>query len=288
MKTKKIVPYLLISPFIISFFLLFLFPAGYSFVLSFFDYRGYGEARFVGLSNYESLLSYAAFWKGMRNTTFYFIMHIVPVMCLSFLLAIILQSKYTKGFQKIFKPILYLPQVVPVMAITLVFRIIFAKNSGVVNQLLGLSVRWLEDSNITRLVIVFVVCWRSIGWFMVIFLAGLTSINQELYESARIDGANAWQSCIRITIPLMKPTIFFAFIMDAISSFKIYTEVNALVAAIGIANTDVAPIMNQITTNISNGRFGMASAAGWLLFLVIVIITFFEKLIINGREKEDK
>ena len=287
MKTKKIIPYLFIAPFLISFVVMFLYPATYSLVLSFFNYRGYGEAKFVGLSNYISLLKYEAFWKGMRNTAFYFILHIVPGIGLGFVFALVLHSQYTKRFQKIFKPILFLPQIIPTMASAIIFRILLARRTGAINQLFGLSIPWLEDASISRFAIVFFVCWRGIGWFMVIFLAGLTSINPEIYESARIDGANAWKTCLKITIPLMKQTIFFAFIMDAISSFKIFTEVNALIAGSGMANTDVAPIMNQVTTNVTNGRFGMAAAAGWIIFFVIVCITLIEKLVINGRKKED-
>lgn len=287
MRSKKLTPYLLIAPFLVSFFVLFLYPAGYSLVLSFFNYRGYGVAKYVGFANYTSLLNYSAFWKGLENTAFYFIMHIVPEIGLGFVFALILHSGYAERFQKIFKPILFLPQIIPAMAITLVFRIIFSRYTGVVNQILGMDIRWLEDPVISRWVIVFFVSWRGIGWFMVIFLAGLTAINQDLYDAAKIDGANAWQMCLKITIPLLRPTIFFAFITDAISSFKIFTGVNALIAGGGMANKDVAPIMNQVTTNITNGRFGMAAAAGWLLFLVIVIISLIEKIIINGWKKAD-
>ena len=127
--------------------------------------------------------------------------------------------------------------------------------------------------------------WRSTGWFMIIYLAGLTTINPSLYEAAILDGATSAQRIFYITIPMMRSIFLFAFIMDAISSFKVYTEVNVLLAGVGNAPTHAAPIMNLVTTNMKNGNFGMSSAAGWLLFLMILVISLVELLLM--REKED-
>lgn len=281
---EKWIPYLFIAPFIISFIVFFAFPAGYSLVLSFFNYKGYGTAKFIGFKNYSSLLHYSAFWKSIKNTIFYFLTHIIPVMGLSFLFAIMLQSERMGRIKKVFKPILFLPQVVPVMASVLTFRVIFSTNTGAINQLFGLSIAWLEDPRVMRWCIVVYDIWRATGWFMIIYLAGFTTINPVLYEAAILDGATAAQRTFKITIPLMKPIFLFAFIMDAISSFKIYTEVNVMLAGVGNAPTDAAPIMNMVTNNMTNGKFGMSSAAGWLLFLMILGISIVELVIM--REKE--
>ncbi len=279
-----IVPYLFILPFVLSFLIFFAFPAGYSLVLSFFKYKGYGAAKFVGLRNYASLLRYSAFWKAIGNTLFYFLVHLVPVMGGAFLFAVLLQSGSLGKWQKVFKPVLFLPQVIPVMAAALTFRIIFATNTGAINQVFGLSVSWLEDPAVMRWSVVIMCVWRSIGWFMIVFLAGLTTINPSLYEAAILDGATSFQRTVRITIPLMRSIFLFAFIMDAISSFKIYTEVNVLIAGVSNAPTDAAPIMNIVTSNMTNGSFGMASAAGWLLFVMILFISVLELMMM--REKE--
>lgn len=284
LKSEKITPYLFIAPFIISFLLFFAFPALYSLVLSFFKYKGYGAAKFVGFNNYKTLLKYSAFWKAIRNTLFYFLGHIVPVMVGAFVSALILSSKRMQRVQKIFKPLLFLPQVVPVMATALVFRVIFATHTGVINQMLNLSVPWLEDTTLMRLCVLVLVIWRSTGWFMVIFLAGLTTINADLYEAATLDGATFFQHTIRITLPLMKPIFLFAFIMDAISSFKLYTEVNVMIAGTANAPTDAATIMNMITQNLENGNFGGASAAGWLLFIMIAVVSIVEQRLLRSED----
>ena len=280
------VPYLFILPYLISFVLFFAFPAGYSFVLSFFNYKGYGVARFVGLQNYISLLNYSGFWKSIGNTLFYFGVHLIPVMGGAFLFALLLQSTVLGKWQKVFKPILFLPQVIPVMAATLTFRIIFATNTGAINQVLGLGVRWLEDPSVMRWSVIILLIWRATGWFMIVFLAGLTTINPSLYEAAILDGASAFQRTTRVTIPLMRPIFLFAFIMDAISSFKIYTEVNVLIGGTLNAPTDAMPIMNMVTNNMRNGSFGMASAAGWLLFVMILGISIIELILMRERRAQ--
>ena len=285
MKYRKYAPYLLVAPFLISFFILFVYPAGYSLVLSFFNYRGYGVAKFVGLSNYKALLSYSAFWKELGNTLFYFLLHIVPSIGLGFAFALILASKYAKNVNKLFKPIIFLPQVIPSTAIAIVFRLIWQTRTGVINQMFGTTVRWLEDPNVFRICVVILDCWRGIGWFMVIFLAGLTTISPDLYEAATIDGCPEFKQIFKITVPLMKPTFIFAFLMDAISSFKAYASVNILQNGGGEASTDVAPIMNQITTNLKGGQFGKCAAAGWILFTLIFIVTTVERKLISGKEK---
>ena len=282
---EKMVPYLFIAPFLISFAVFFVFPAGYSLVLSFFKYKGYGKATFVGLNNYHSLLHYSAFWKAIGNTLFYFLVHLLPVMGFAFLFAVLLQSERIGKIRNVFKPILFLPQVVPVMASVLTFRVIFSTYTGAINQVFGLTVSWLDDPNVMRWTVVAYSVWRSTGWFMIIYLAGLTTINPSLYEAAILDGATSAQRIFYITIPMMRSIFLFAFIMDAISSFKVYTEVNVLLAGVGNAPTHAAPIMNLVTTNMKNGNFGMSSAAGWLLFLMILVISLVELLLM--REKED-
>jgi len=285
-RRDRMVPYLFILPYLASFTLFFAFPAGYSLVLSFFNYKGYGAARFIGLQNYQALLNYSGFWKSIGNTLFYFGVHLIPVIGGAFLFALLLQSTSLGKWRKVIKPILFLPQVIPVMAATLTFRIIFATHTGAINQLLGLGIRWLDDPAVMRWSVVVLLVWRATGWFMIVFLAGLTTINPSLYEAAIIDGATPLQRTAHITIPLMRPIFLFALIMDAISSFKIYTEVNVLIGGTLNAPTDAMPIMNMVTNNMRNGSFGMASAAGWLLFFMILGVSILEMLLMRERGEQ--
>lgn len=282
-RREKLVPYLFIFPFVLSFCIFFVYPAGYSLMLSFTKYRGYGKMTFIGLKNYQSLLRYSAFWKAIDNTMFYFLVHLIPVMGFAFLFAILLQNEGLGRLRSVFKPILFMPQVVPVMASVLTFRVIFATHTGAINQMLGLGISWLDDPDVMRWTVVAYSIWRSTGWFMIIYLAGLTTIDPSLYEASILDGATALQRIVYITLPLLRSIFIFAFIMDAISSFKVYTEVNVLLMGTGSAPTHAAPIMNMVTNNMRNGNFGMSAAAGWLLFIMILGISLIELLLL--REK---
>lgn len=282
----KMVPYIFILPFLLSFIIFFAAPAVYSFVLSFFAYKGYGNARFTGFNNYLSLLNYNTFWLSIRNTFFYFIVHTIPVMVFAFLFAVAMHSKLLSAAQAIYKPILFLPQVVPIIASSLVWRIMLATQYGVVNQLFGTKIPFLENPRNMKWAVVALIVWRATGWYMVIYLAGLTTISDEIDDATRIDGASALQKILYVTIPMMKPIFLFAFIIDAIGSFKLFTEPNVLIFSNGgvITEPEAIPIMNVLVQNINGASFGMASATGWLLFIIILIISLIQFKFFSSKE----
>ncbi len=241
-------PYLFISPFILAWLTLFIGPAIYSLILSFYRYKGYGTATFLGFQNYRSILTYHVFWTMLGNTIFYWLAHVIPLMVFAFLLAVLVRSKLVR-WKSFFKPVIFLPNVIAVVASALVFQSLFGTQYGVLNSLLGAQIPWLQDPKLTRYVVVLLLVWRGVGWWFVIFLAGLTAINTEVEEAALVDGASAWQQMRHITLPLMRNTFLFAFVMDAISSFRLFTEVNVLVGTGGgLAPVAVAPILTAGAT----------------------------------------
>lgn len=279
---EKLVPYLFISPFLLSFAALFLYPAGYSLYLSFFNFKGYGKMHFVGLKNYLSLFQYNTMWRCLENTFFYFIMSFIPVMVFSFLLALLVRSHTVRHYQSIYKPLVFMPQICAVVAASLSFKVIFGGSVGVINQVLGTDIAFLNALNIMRWPVVMLISWRAVGWYFIIYLSGLTSVGDDVLEAARIDGANAFQTTIRITIPLMKPIFLMAFITNAIGALKLYTEPNLLLAQNYDPPMQVAPFINIIINNINGGSFGMASAAGWILVLVILVLTLMQLKLLGG------
>lgn len=279
-------PFLFILPFIVSWLVFFLFPSIYSFVLSFFAYKGYGVAKFIGFRNYVNLINYPTLWRTLLNTIIYFVLHFAPTMVISFLLAVMVKSKLVRRYQKIYKPIIFIPQICAIVASSLAFKVIFGGNVGVINQLFGTEIPFLTDTSYMRYAVVALMIWRAVGWFFIIYLSGLTTIDDEIEEAARIDGASPVQFLLRVTIPLMKPIFMFAFITNAISSFKLFTEPNLLLGTDNVAPMTVAPYVNIISSNIQGGNFGMASAAGWILFLIILILTLMQfKLFKRGNEQ---
>ncbi len=209
-KKQKYIPYLYILPFLISFVIFFVVPTVYSFALSFAKYPGYGVVKWIGTDNYHNILRYSRFWDALQRTLFYWVVKFVLVTVISFMIAVCLKSTLLGSrMQKIYKPILFTPQVCAVTASSLIFGLIFANQGGVINSLTGRTFAWVESPVWAKWVVLILMTWRGIGWFMVVYLSGLTSINPEIYEAATIDGSNAVQSLFHITIPLMKQTFLW-------------------------------------------------------------------------------
>jgi ABC-type sugar transport system permease subunit len=279
-------PYLFILPFIVAFVVLFLGPALYSLGLSFYRYKGYGAAHFLGWSNYLATLRFHAFWSALGNTIFYWVAHVVPMMVIAFLLAIFVRTKFVP-FKSVIKPILFVPNIVAIVAASLVFQNLFGTEYGVINWLIGMKIPWLQDYGLARWVVVVVLVWRNVGFWFVVFLAGLTSISPEIEDAARVDGATTWQRLRFITIPLMRNIFLFAFVIDAINSFQLFTEPNVLMGRAGeLANEQVAPLLNLLVLNLRSGNFGQASAVSWILFVLIAIASFVQFRLFKSGEGE--
>lgn len=281
-KKRKLTPYLFILPFMILYIAFFLYPAIYSFILSFFSYKGYGNARFTGISNYKNLLTYKTMWQSLGNTMFYFISSFIPTMIVSFLLALAVRGKGVRRFQNIYKPLIFMPQIVSIVATALCFKIIFGERVGVINQIFGTSIPFLADLELMKWPVVLLITWRSVGWYFIIYLSGLTTIGEDITEAATIDGANAFQRVTRVILPLMRPTILLAFITCAIGGLKLYTEPNLLLAQNYDPPAQVAPYMNLIVNNMQGGNFGMACASGWLLVFIILFLTLIQLRFLGG------
>lgn len=290
LRTEKVVPYLFTLPFMLSFCIFFLFPALYSLVLSFFQYKGYGTMKFVGINNYYSLLTYKTFYATLYNTFFYFFFHTMPTMVFAFIFAYMLQSKLMTGVQKIIKPMLFLPQIVPIIASALIWRILLTTEYGVINQILGTRIDFLNSAIIRKWPVVALKIWRATGWYMVIFLAGLTTIGDELHDAAKIDGTNSLQWIFRIVLPIMRPIILFAFVMNGIGSIKLFTEPNVLLAtsssASALDNPNAMTLMNILLMNIRGANFGMAAAMGWIVFTIVAIITIIQFRMFRNRKEQ--
>lgn len=288
MKSKvkiKMTPWLFLLPFMLIYLLFFLWPAIYSLVLSFTKYSGYGPIKFVGLQNYKNLLSYQTMWQALGNTLFYFIFSFIPIMVFSFLLAYGVRSKFADKLRSVYKPLLFLPQICAVVASSLVFKIIFGERVGVINQILQTNIPFLTNETLMRWTVVALLSWRGVGWYFIIYLSGLTTIDDEVLEAAKIDGASSSQTLINIVIPMMKPTFMVAFITNAIGSFKMFAEPNLMLSQNYDPSPKVMPFINIITNAMSGGQFGMASAAGWVLVIVILLLTLVQLKFLGGDDK---
>ncbi|MCL4830777.1 MAG: sugar ABC transporter permease, partial [Caldilinea sp.] len=274
---RWLIGYVFISPWLLAFVAFEAYPILSGFYHSFTDWTATGRAeRFVGLDNYvEAFTRDPLFWKAVSNTI-YFIGVSVPLgIIAAFALAMMLNSKISGT--TLYRTIYYLPSVVPAVAAVIVWIFIFETRRGILNfglELVGLpAIRWLSDPAWAMPALIIMSLW-SIGASMIIFLAGLQGIPQELYEAAEVDGANGWHNLWRITVPLMTPTIFFNLVMSLVAAFQAFN--NAFIMTNGGPNNATLLYMLHLYNNAFRYfRMGYASALAVVLFIIVFGLTLF-------------
>lgn len=266
-RKEALTAYLFILPSFIGIAVFYIIPYVICFVKSLFVGQD-----FVGLTNYIQLFENGVFLLALKNTAIFTIIAIPLLMVVSFLLALFLNS-----FEKIssfFRSSFLIPVVVPVASLICVWQVLF-DDYGAINGLLnflGLSSIEFFDSEFSMVMIIFIYVWKYCGFCTVLFTAGLANVPQALYESARLDGANSFQTVTKITIPMITPTTFFVFLMEIIYSFKIFREVFVLFG--DYPNENVYFLQNFINNNYYNMNYSRLSAASIVLSLFIVAILF--------------
>ena len=286
------VAYAYIAPFYILFAIFGLFPMVAGFVLSFFRWDGMGAMHFLGLNNYISLFQDPLFWKALGNTLFIGIIAHIPILLGGLVLAYILNSKLVKG-QNIFKTIYFMPVVTSAVAITIIFQNLFGYNYGLINYFVTLlgdeAVNWLGgDGSLIKVAVIVMFAWKWIGWNMVIYLAGMQGISNDIYEAARIDGATHSRMVFKIVIPLLKPIILFTLIQSSIGMFNLFTEPFILTNSSwtgGINNGGLTLMMYLLNKAPQGGNlYGYASSVAYVITVMIVLISLVLNRVMSDRE----
>lgn len=274
-----------LSPFIILFLSFRLFPICYSFYMSFISWNGMGQPKSVGWSNYINLFKDQTYLLSLRNTLVIWSVNIIIVIVFGFILALILNSKSLK-FRTAFRTIFYLPQALAVIPVCLTFSYILEFNFGFLNllfDLLGLSpVQWLLTGQNAMASIIGVVVWRTAPWHMVILLAGLQGISNELFEAAELDGCSFFKRTLFITIPMMKPIFFYCFLMGTISSFQIFQEPYVITnGGPGVSTTTISLYMYKNAFEYLKLGYGSS-----ITFLSLILIMILSTLVLTGFRSE--
>jgi ABC-type sugar transport system permease subunit len=240
-------------------------------ILSFFKWNGISSPDWIGIRNFQRLFEDLNFWMAVRNTVIYMLASLFIVVPMSLVLAALLNSR-DLGFRDFWRTAYFSPIVTSSVAIALVFSLLYSRDYGLINAFLvqfGLpKINWLGDVNWAKASIVILLIWRWTGYTAVYFLAGMQTISQELYEAAMIDGANAVQQFLRITLPLLRPVILYVSILVTTGSLQIFEEPYILTSG-GPANATVSVAQYLYTYGIANLKFGLGSAVGLLLFVTI-------------------
>ena len=280
---RDLVAYSFIAPNFIGFAIFTLVPIVFAFALAFMKWDGSNEITFVGIDNFIRLADDTFFVAAFRNTIIYVIGTVPLTMIASLALAIVLNQKIkARGF---FRTVAFFPYVASLVAITAVWSMIFHTSKGPVNYLL-LKVfgvpqaelpKWFSGSLVLFTLILFSV-WKYMGYYMVIYLAGLQGISAELYEAGSLDGANTWQKFKYITWPQLRSTTFFVVVMLTINCFKVY-DIAVMLAGGGDGklSTSATVLVYYIYQNAFNyWDLGYSSAIAMVLFLMVLIITLIQ------------
>jgi multiple sugar transport system permease protein len=276
--------YLFVLPWIISLVIFTVYPMVASFYFSMTNYTILNPPQWVGLHNFEVMLTQdPLYWKSVYNSAYYATFAVPLQLIVALVLALLLNQKVRGiGF---YRTAYYLPALMPTVASTLLWMFLLDPRFGLVNaglRLLGLPrLGWLRSAAWSKPGLILMSVWTGSGWRMLIFLAALKEIPQSLYESAMIDGANSWQRFRFVTIPLLTPAIFFNLVMGIIDSFQVFTS--AFVAA-GVSDSasmgTAGPLNSLLVYMLLLYRYGFryfemgyASAMALVLFIALLVIT---------------
>lgn len=284
---NTLIAYSFLLPNFIGFLVFTLVPVLAAFALSFMEWDTANPMVFVGFKNFTRLLKDETFKISLWNTL-YFALGSVPLTLICSLILALALNKGLKGVEA-FRTVFFLPYITSLVAMAVVWNMLFHPTLGPINQvLLAIGIKnppgWTSSVEWAMPAVIITSIWRNMGYYMVMYLAGLQGIPKELYEAATVDGANAWHKFRKITLPMLTPTTFFVSIMLTISCFKVFDLI--LVMTDGgpgrATNVLVYHIYNQAFIN---SKFGYSSAIAMVLFAIVIVITViqfqFEKKWVN-------
>ena len=277
--------WIFVLPAIFGIFIFIIIPIFCSFGLSFSKWNLLGNIEFVGLSNYKTLFNDQLSSKSLLNTVVFSVSVSILGVIIPLILASIINSKIRGS--EFFKSAYFLPFITPMVVVGIVWAWIFDPNIGFLSQILNLHINWLYDSVYAMPALIIVSVWKLIGYNMIIFLSGLSSVSNSLFESAKIDGANSVQTLRFITIPMLSPTIFFVVIITAISSFQVFDLIYLMTEGGPFDSTNV--LVYAIYKNaFEYFNVGKASAIAYVLFAIILVLTliqwhFRKKIVYNEK-----
>ncbi|MBQ2610771.1 sugar ABC transporter permease [bacterium] len=276
---------LLILPSIIGTVIFIVIPVICSFGLSFAKWDLLNPIQFVGFANYREIFTEPLFYKILTNTIIFSLATSILGVIIPLILADILNKKIRGS--EFYKTAYFLPFITPMIVIGIVWQWIFDPSIGILNHILHMHINWLYSTEFAMPALIIVSVWKLIGYNMIIFLSSLSGISNSLFEAAKIDGANSFQTFKNITVPMLSPTIFFVVIITAISSFQVFDLIYLMTEGGPLDSTNV--LVYSIYKNaFEYFNIGKASAIAYVLFVIILVLTLvqwhFRKQLVYNEE----
>lgn len=284
--------WIFLSPAISVIGIFFALPVLAAFVLSFTDFDIYSLGnwdyiRFIGFQNYVRILETPLFWTALKNT-FYFVLVGGPLsVAVSLGTALMLNSKLAK-FKSLYRTIYFLPVVSSLIAVAIIWRYLYHPAHGLLNYFLSMfgvaPIDWLGDPNIAMPAIVIMAVWKNFGYNMLIFIAGLQNIPEDLYEAAHLDGASWWQQFKEITVPMLKPTTVFIVMITIIGYFQLFAEPYIMTQG-GPLNSTTSIVLLMYEQGFRWWSMGYAAAIAFVLFMIIMFFTVVQLLLQRSMKR---
>lgn len=279
--------FILLSPWIVTFIAFSIYPVGYSLYLSFTKYNPLAGVapKFIGLSNYFEIAHDPKFLQAVKNTVIFVVGTIPVTTAKALVLAVFLNQKIK--FRTFFRASYFAPVMTAIVVILTIFTYIYSPY-GLLNSLLGLfgiqGRNWLMSTRFALPAIMAMMVWASFGYYTVLFLAGLQNIPEEIYECAEIDGANSVQRFFHVTLPLLRPMLIFALIINTIRSFKIFSQIFVMTQGgpLGSTNTIVYYLYNM---GFKKFQMGYASGIAYILFILILVFSVIQMKTLSYEEQ---
>lgn len=276
MKRDKVIPYILVSPYIFHFLLFVAYPVIFSIILTFNKWNIISPMEFIGFTNFSILFQDKFFFKSILNTLWFLVIHIPTQIIIALFLAEVLnQQLRARAF---FRAAFFLPVIVSGVVVTMLWQQMYGFDTGLLNRILvslGFGkVGWLLDPNVAMVSIAIMATWKNVGLYVILFLVGLQTVPPQYYEAADLEGATHWQKFRYITLPMINPTIFMIVILSTIGGFSLFIEPYIMTGG-GPLNSTLSAVLYIYKQAFFNYHMGYSATLGlffaMLIFLVVVI-----------------
>ncbi|RJP65822.1 MAG: sugar ABC transporter permease [Ignavibacteriales bacterium] len=286
MKEKKIIPYLMIAPYVIHFLTFVAFPVLFSFVLMFHQWNIISPMEFIGLQNFYRLFNDNQFFRSLLNTITFLLIHIPLQIAVALFFAVMLNQKVK--FIGFFRAAYFLPVIVSGVVVTILWQQLYGYETGLFNRVLsavGLGkVGWLVDPNYAMPSIAIMATWKNVGLYIVLFLVGLQTVPTHLYEAAELEGASALQRFWYVTLPMINPTVMLVIILSTIGGFSLFIEPYVMTSG-GPLSSTLSAVLYIYKQGFFYYHMGYAATLGFFFAGVILIVIFIQRRYI---EKETR
>lgn len=281
-KSKKWLPYFLVSPYLLFVTVFVAFPVLFCFFLTFHKWNIIAPMHFIGTDNYTRLFHDRLFWKAIGNTLRFLLLHIPLQLVVSLFLAQLLNQKI-KAIA-FFRASFFLPVIVSGVVVTILWQQLLGYDSGVINRLLtniGVQkIGWLVNPDIAIYSIAVMATWKNVGLYVILFLVGLQTVPTQYYEAAKLEGASRWQQFYHITLPMINPTIFMVVILSTIGGFSLFIEPYIMTAG-GPLNQTLSAVLYIYKQAFQYYNMGYSATLGFFYAIMIMTVVILQKKFIE-------